>query len=391
MVVDFPVVAAAQATPGGGGSDGFVVKLNSTGSAFLWSTYLGGNGYDIVHAVVLRGSGQVAVTGATASVNFPVLEKARREARRGDDGFLTTYSTGGGMVYSTVWGGSGSDTPSSIAAGKLNPNLLLIGGETSSSDLTILNGYQTSVSDFGSLNGFWASFNIPDTAPKREQAGLFRFGGWALDKTGDFLWNNGDVAFSLGVSGDIPVIGDWDGSGQKRVGIFRDGVWYLDTNGDHAWDFGIDSYFFFGIGTDIPVVGDWAGIGKSCLGLYRNGVWLLDWNCNGNWDNSVDKIYSWGAPGDTPVVWQGPRVARAGLYNAGNWKIDMNADWAFNPAVDLQFTLGDSSEIPVLADFLGLGTSQYSVFRPSTGVWRNLSGWLGTFGFPGDVPIWGPW
>ncbi len=40
-----------------------------------------------------------------------------------------------------------------------------------------------------------------------------------------------DTKANLGLAGDIPVVGDWDGDGAKNIGVFRDGVWILDTNG----------------------------------------------------------------------------------------------------------------------------------------------------------------
>ena len=391
---NFPVVGAAQTALGGGGSDGFVLKLNSSGSASLWSTYLGGSSYDIVNAIVLRDSGQIAVTGTTGSFNFPVLNAVQPSHGGSYDAFITTYTSAGAMTFSTLWGGSGSDSANSIAAGSLSTNFLFIGGATSSGNLPILNGYQATAGDFANLNGFWANFIVAGgNGPKREQAGIFRFGGWALDKTGDFIWNTGDVAFSLGVSGDIPVIGDWDGTGRKRIGIFRNGVWYLDMNGDHVWTFGVDRYYYFGVGGDIPIVGDWAGIGKSCLGLYRGGLWVLDWNGNGSWDGGIDKVYAWGSAADIPVVgdWLGIGVSRAGLYNAGNWKLDRNGDWLFNLPTDAAFYFGSPEELPILADFSGVGVAQIYTYRPSTGIWRSFSGSLGSFGYPGDVPIVGPW
>ena len=41
-----------------------------------------------------------------------------------------------------------------------------------------------------------------------------------------------DHVFQFGHQGDIPVVGDWTGSGVKTIGVFHDGTWFLDTNGD---------------------------------------------------------------------------------------------------------------------------------------------------------------
>ena len=73
----------------------------------------------------------------------------------------------------------------------------------------------------------------------------------------------GDQAFAYGgIAGDVPVVGDWNGSGTSKVGVFRDGFfWVLDANGNHAFDGtgnGQDLAFpFGGITGDVPVVGKW--------------------------------------------------------------------------------------------------------------------------------------
>lgn len=393
---NFPVVNPAQATLGGGGSDGFVMKLSANGATTLWSTYLGGSSYDIVSALTLRSTGQIAVAGMTGSFNFPVLNPIQASHGGVYDAFVTTLATANGAItFSTLWGGSGSDAASSIAAGYLSGNLLLIGGTTSSINLPTLNAYQSTTTDFVNTNGFWANILVPGgNVPKRDKVGIFRNGGWALDKTGDYTWNTGDVAFSLGVAGDTPIVGDWDGTGKKRVGIFRNGVWYLDTTGDNNWTFGIDKHYYFGVAGDKPVLGDWAGVGKTCLGVYRAGIWYLDWNCNGAWNTGIDKAYSWGTASDIPITgdWTGTGITRGGLYFQGNWKLDVNGDWAFTAGVDTQTTLGAATDLPIVADFAGTGGApQLYGYRPSTGAWFFIFGTLGIFGYPGDVPIVGPW
>jgi len=53
-------------------------------------------------------------------------------------------------------------------------------------------------------------------------------------------------------------MGDGDGTGIMRIGVFRNGLWYLDINGNDAWD-GSDATIPFGVPGDIPVVGNWNG------------------------------------------------------------------------------------------------------------------------------------
>jgi hypothetical protein len=118
----FHILNAAQPTYGGGGCtqpgqsypcfDDFVTKLNPTGSALVYSTYLGGNGDE---AFLFQGAGNIAidpagyayVTGYTKSANFP-LRNPIQETKHGIiDAFITKLSPdGSSFVYSTYLGGS---------------------------------------------------------------------------------------------------------------------------------------------------------------------------------------------------------------------------------------------------------------------------------------------
>jgi hypothetical protein len=106
----------------------------------------------------------------------------------------------------------------------------------------------------------------------------------ALDLNGNG-YDVSDPITQFGLPGDVPVVGDWDGSGKTKIGVFRNGVWYLDMNGNGQWDgFAVDRAGQFGLPGDIPVVGDWDGSGKIKVGVYRSGAWYLDMNGNLQWD-----------------------------------------------------------------------------------------------------------
>jgi hypothetical protein len=390
---DFPVLNAAQSTFGRGGSDGFVTKFTPYLGSWSWSTYLGGSSYDAVYAVAVRSSGQVVAAGMTSSSNFPLSQPLQSGFGGYYDGFVSVFLSYGPLSYSTLWGGNGSDAILAVAAGVVNPNAVLAGGTTSSNNLTIAGSSYQSIADSASLNAFFAKFQFPGGRGRSwDKVGIFRQGGWALDKTGDNVWNAGDVAFSLGISTDIPIVGDWTGTGVYRVGVFRGGTWYVDINGDNQWTWGVDAYYYYGIPGDIPVVGDWNGDGRSKIGVYRNGVWFLDWDGNNAWTNNVDKIITWGASGDVPVVgdWTGSGTTKIGLYNNGIWRLDTNGDFIFTPGVDPQYTLGSAGDIPAPMWTTTVNT-QPVVWRPSNGAWISLLGILAYFGYPGDVPIVGPW
>ena len=71
--------------------------------------------------------------------------------------------------------------------------------------------------------------------------------------------------------GDIPIVGDWDGSGHDSIGVFRNGTWILDTNHNFQED-PSDQTRQLGAAGDTPVVGDWSGTGHAELGVYHNGM-----------------------------------------------------------------------------------------------------------------------
>ena len=116
---NFPATAGAfQPTIGGMFDNGFVTKLNPTGSALVYSTYLGGSGDDSGQGIAVEASGNAYVTGSTDSTNFPATAGAFQPTIGGmfDNGFVTKLNpTGSALVYSTYLGGSGNDSGNSIA------------------------------------------------------------------------------------------------------------------------------------------------------------------------------------------------------------------------------------------------------------------------------------
>ena len=71
----FPVASPLQAASGGI-YDAFVSEFDPTGSTLLFSTYLGGTGNDVAGGLALDSSGNVYVTGATFSTDFPITPSA---------------------------------------------------------------------------------------------------------------------------------------------------------------------------------------------------------------------------------------------------------------------------------------------------------------------------
>jgi hypothetical protein len=117
-VTDFPTTTGAlNETYNGGTFDGFVSKLNATGTALIYSTFLGGNGGDVGNSIALDNDNNVYVTGFAGVGTFPTTPGAFDETHNGGtDVFVSKLnSAGSALLYSTFLGGAGSDVGNGIA------------------------------------------------------------------------------------------------------------------------------------------------------------------------------------------------------------------------------------------------------------------------------------
>ncbi|HBB93794.1 MAG TPA: hypothetical protein DC054_00225, partial [Blastocatellia bacterium] len=116
---DFPVTPGAfQSTSGGGGSDTFALKLNTDGSALIYSTYLGGSGPEQAGKhLAIDVTGNLFLTGSTGSTDFPIQNGFQPFGGGGNgDPFITMLNTTGtGVVYSSYLGGNGNDIGNAVA------------------------------------------------------------------------------------------------------------------------------------------------------------------------------------------------------------------------------------------------------------------------------------
>ncbi len=94
---NFPLQNAFQSTPGGGSYDAFVARLNATGTALLYSSFLGGNGVDIGTGIAVDSGGNAFVAGRTISANFPSVNSLTSRLR---GVFITKVTSTGSIVYS---------------------------------------------------------------------------------------------------------------------------------------------------------------------------------------------------------------------------------------------------------------------------------------------------
>ena len=152
---NFPTANAVQSTSGGG-YDAFVAKFNATGSALIYSTYLGGNSEDVARGIAIDGAGNASVTGYTRSTNFPTVNAFQNTIGGGgsdpySDVFVTKFNAAGSaLVYSTYLGGDGEDVGASVAVDSTGSAYLT--GYTISTNFPTANAFKSA------LNGFDDAF-----------------------------------------------------------------------------------------------------------------------------------------------------------------------------------------------------------------------------------------
>jgi hypothetical protein len=153
----------------------FVTKMNPTGTALVYSTFLGGSGSDRAVGIAVDSAGDAYITGSAGSTDFPVTSNAYQTTNlaafnNGAVVFVTELNPAGSAeVYSTYFGGANSfsDTGYGVALGA--NGIVLFAGTTGASDFPITSSAYEK--DFNSQNfttGFVSEFTFstaPATAP----------------------------------------------------------------------------------------------------------------------------------------------------------------------------------------------------------------------------------
>ena len=130
-----------------------MAKLNPSGSALVYSTFLGGPANDIAYGIAVDTQGSAYITGFMTGAGYPTTAGAYDTHFDGtEDAFVTKLNPSGtGLVYSTLLGGAADDEGNDIAVdGQGNA---YVAGRTRSSDFpTTAGAYDTGYN--GDYDGF---------------------------------------------------------------------------------------------------------------------------------------------------------------------------------------------------------------------------------------------
>ncbi len=226
----------------------------------------------------------------------------------------------------------------------------------------------------GSRSG---SLSFSDSAPGGTQS-------VSLTGTGT---ENSQAPFGGAQSGDVSIIGDFDGDGQLDYATWRpsNGMWFVYESSNP----GTLVQEQWGAPGDIPVAADYDGDGKTDFAVWRPsaGMWFVIPS-----RSRSPYAQQWGLPGDIPVSgdFDGDGKADLTVWRPSNqtWYSVLSGTGAPSST-----QWGLPGDVPLAGDFDGSGHQEIAVWRPGTGSWYVRSAKTSgavivkQWGLPGDVPV----
>ena len=180
---DFPVTPGAAQGVFGGARDWFVARLDRSGSAVDWSTYLGGSDLDgdIDTGLAVDAHRHVDVIGMTASTDFPTTPDAIQHANAGVvDIAIAQLDRNGRLLFASYLGGSGIDDTTGGAPALDRQGHVYFGGITTSTDFPVTSAAVQPAYGGGDIDAFLVKLDLgrdPDDA-------LSRGGRWCANSPG---------------------------------------------------------------------------------------------------------------------------------------------------------------------------------------------------------------
>lgn len=257
---DLPVVniggSAYYQPTYGGVADAFIMKFSPLG-VMQHSTYYGGSDYDHGEFLITDNTGDIFVTGATASANFPLLNMGNGAYFQSvfggtggtsymafyyrfdyGDAFVLRFANTFQQKWGTYIGGSDNDAGRGLT---INPNgqLYLI-GDTRSPDFPVLNGggYYQSVVNANGSNSADDAFIVVFSPTGVQQHSTY-FGNSGMDRGGAIVADNCGHVYATGhtTSANLPVVDPGNGAYFIPALIMSDDVWFfqLDNSNTLTW------------------------------------------------------------------------------------------------------------------------------------------------------------
>jgi hypothetical protein len=197
----FPLKSALQGTFGGGTQDAFVTELNPTGTALVYSTFLGGSLDDAGSGIAVDGSKNAYVTGQTTSTNFPMASATQGTPGGLADAFVTEISASGSLVFSTYLGGALNENTNAnplnpvgaVAVDAAGANIYVAGNTASSPFPTITGSLQTTLG--GGTDAFVAKYSTGSSS------GSFTVSNGALSNTAGHAGVSATATITVGSTG----------------------------------------------------------------------------------------------------------------------------------------------------------------------------------------------
>jgi Beta-propeller repeat len=287
---DFPTMNAFQAA-NGGGYDAFVTKVNSTGTALVYATYLGGKGNDYGYGITIDSSGNAYVAGQTGSGSFPKKLAFQKILGGKTNAFVTKFNAAGtALVYSTYLGGSDSDRAYGVAVDSSGSSYVT--GSTNSTNFPTKNPIQPALGGYSDI--FITKFNPAGSALVYSTY----LGGKAPDSPSSIVVDSAGNAYVAGgtMSSNFPTQNPFQAT---KLGTYNAIVTEVNATGT-AWVFstylgGSLDDFGGGIGVD--------GSGNVYVGGYTRSTNFptenpIQLHLRGSWNMFVTEF----APGGGSLV-----------------------------------------------------------------------------------------
>ena len=409
---DFPTLNPYQAGYGGGTHDAFLSGFSSAGD-ILFSTYMGGSNLEHGAGVAVGSSGDAFITGDTGSDDFPTINSYQASKAGPINVFISRFSSGGLLLSSTYFGGSGydmggfglGDYGQAIAVGE--SGIIYITGDTCSGDFPTLNPYQGSLGNpaDGTFDAFLSAFSS-----ETELLYSTYLGGDDEDS---------GFGVSAGPGGRISITGETDssdfptvnpyqpssaGNYDAFVSVFSSGTELLfSTYLGGADDYEGARSISFGSSGGIYIAGETFSSDFPTLNPYQSSLGGGGDGFVSGFSSENQLLFSTYLGGSSLDRGMGISVCDGAIYVSGDsdslnfptrdcYQASNSSGLPDAFVSKLRFSTPAPSPTPVYniiqsGDYDGDGVSDIAIFRETTGLWAVRGLGRLYFGGSGDVPV----